>query len=66
MEFIGIALIAIGLFGIIFGGSPSDPEKEVLSKLTEIKNSSSVRLVLIDDRKLNVVLIILGIIFLIL
>ena len=65
MELVGIFLIAIGLFGIIFGRSPSTAETEVLSKLDEIKSSSSVRLMVIDDKKLNIGLTALGIILLI-
>lgn len=66
MTIIGIFLIALGALSLIFNGSSSgtDLEKELVSKFEELKKSSSVRLLVIDNTKVNIGLIILGLILL--
>jgi len=63
MKIIGITFIVIGLIGIIFEKHPSELEKEIESKLEAVRKLKSVRVLLIDNRKVNIGLVVLGIVF---
>ena len=73
MKTAGIFLISFGLIGIIQEKPPSKAEKEIESKFEELEKSieelqkaKSVNVLLINDRKVNVGLIVLGLIFVLL
>lgn len=60
MKIFGIILIIIGLVGIIYEKPPSIEEKQIEAKIDELQKSKSVNLLLINDRKANVGIIVLG------
>lgn len=66
MKIFGIILIIIGLVDIIYEKPPSKEEKQIEAKIDELQKSKSVNLLLINDRKVNVGIIVLGLIFVLL
>lgn len=66
MKIFGIILIIIGLVDIIYEKPPSKEEKQIEAKIDELQKSKSVNLLLINDRKVNVGIIVLGLILVLL
>ena len=62
MKLAGIILIVYGLIEILFEEHPTKEEKKVKAHIDELEKSKSISVYLIDNRKLNVGFIALGLI----
>ncbi|MGB0744729.1 MAG: hypothetical protein ACPGSB_09400 [Opitutales bacterium] len=65
MKITGILLILLGVIGLLFD-KPSKTETEIEEKLHDVSKPKSEKILLINDRKINLSLIVLGIIFVLL
>jgi hypothetical protein len=65
IEIIGFLCIAAGLYFLLFDKHPTQEEEELETALRDIKQSKSMKLLVIDNRAVNVGLIILGVLMLI-
>ena len=65
MKIAGLIFIVVGLIGFIFEKHPTEEKCKINATLDEVKKSQSVRLFVLNNRKVNFGLIVVGLILVI-